>query len=82
VRRVRRRSPGFASDPQAEWATEYCWWPDDRYVSVPGLASEPDEHYTDVLKRAATLVRALEPLSVPGVHVAAVGFDDGDFILI
>ena len=71
-----------ANDPQGEWATEYCWWPEGRYVSVPSIASGADEDYPDVLERAAALVRELEPPSVPGVQGAAAGFDDGDFIKI
>jgi hypothetical protein len=72
-----------ADDETAEWATEYCWWPDDRYVLLPTLAAIPEKRYAEVLDFAADLVRRLRPIdSAPQVQGAAVGFDDGDFVLV
>lgn len=69
-------------DPHAEWATEYCWWPADRYVTLADFAALPDQPYGDVLTYAAELVRALDSTALPTVDGAAVGFDDGDFVII
>lgn len=72
-----------ADDETAEWATEYCWWPDDRYVQLPTLAPIPDTRYVEALDFVADLVRRLQPInSAPQVQGAAVGFDDGDFVLL
>jgi hypothetical protein len=72
-----------ADDETAEWTTEYCWWPDDRYVLLPTLAAIPDQRYVEALDFAADLVRRLQPIgNAPHVQGAAVGFDDGDFVLI
>jgi hypothetical protein len=54
-------------DGPAEWATEYCWWPDGRYVLVPGLAVLDDREPVAVLEYAAELVRALNADAVPGL---------------
>ena len=69
-------------DDSAEWATEYCWWPDGRYVLVPGLAALDDREPAATLEYAAELVRALNADTVTGVLGVATGFDDGDFVLV
>jgi len=75
--------PSFdPDDDSAEWATEYCWWPDGRYVLIPGLAALHDREPAAVLEYAAELVRTLNAHMVPGVRGVATGFDDGDFLLI
>jgi hypothetical protein len=75
--------PTFDSaDSSGEWATEYCWWPEDRYVTLADFAMLPDQPYQDVLAYAATLVRNLDPASVAQVHGAAVGFDDGGLVIL
>lgn len=77
-------SPEFdADDPTAEWAAaDYVWWPDARYVDLPGVAALPAQPYVEILRYAAELVRDLNPLPIASVEGAAVGFDDGDFELL
>jgi hypothetical protein len=75
--------PSFdPDDDSAEWATEYCWWPEGRYVLVPGLAALDDREPAAVVEYAAGLVRGLNAHTVPGVLGVATGFDDGDFLLV
>jgi len=74
-------TPTFdADDETAEWATEYVWEPQGRYVVLPVLAALPDEPYDNVLRHAAEVIGALGPWP-DGIGVAA-GFDDGDFALV
>jgi hypothetical protein len=68
-----------AADETAEWATDYCWWPDDRYVLAPALAGLPSSEFTQVLDHAVTLIERLGPQDAVPVQGVAVGFDDGDF---
>jgi hypothetical protein len=71
------------ADPSAEWAVgPYAWWPDGRYVSPPGLAHLPGENYTAVLEHAAAILSAIGPHEGLDVDGVAVGFDDGDFLII
>lgn len=75
--------PSFDStDSSGEWATEYCWWPEDRYVTLADFAMLPDQPYNAVLAYATNLVRSLEPTRLPNVDGAAVGFDDGDLVIL
>jgi hypothetical protein len=71
-----------SADPSGQWATEYCWWPADRYVTLADFAMLPEQPYQDVLAYAAALVRTLGPASVAHVDGAAVGFDDGDLVIL
>jgi hypothetical protein len=71
-----------AGDSTGDWATDYCWWPTDRYVTPADFALLPDQPYQDVLAYAAGLVRNLDATQIPTVEGAAVGFDDGDFVII
>lgn len=55
---------------------------DGRYVVLPELAALPHHPYEVPLAHAAAVVRALEPwLTIPHVGVA-VGYDDGDLIVL
>lgn len=75
--------PAFdPADFSGEWATEYCWWPTDRYVTLADFALLPDQPYQDVLAYAAACVRRLDPTRVAHVEGAAVGFDDGDLVTL
>jgi hypothetical protein len=75
--------PSFdPDDGSAEWATEYCWWPEGGYVLIPGLAALDDREPAVVLEYAAELVQTLDAHGVPGVRGVATGFDDGDFLLV
>lgn len=75
--------PSFdPADATAEWATDYSWWPDDRYVVAPHLAAIPDSSFVEVLDHAAALVQALRPQETLEVRGVAVGFDDGDFRVV
>jgi hypothetical protein len=70
------------ADPDGEWATEYSWWPEDRYITLEGFALLPDQPYQEVLTYAADLIRHLDLKGIPAVQGAAVGFDDGDFAVL
>jgi hypothetical protein len=75
--------PAFdPEDSDGDWATDYCWWPADRYVTLADFAMLPDQPYQDVLAYAAGLVRSLDPSRVPNVEGVAVGFDDGDLVIL
>lgn len=76
-------TPSFdADDATAEWATEYVWQPGGRYLVLPGLAALPAQPYEVPLKHAAEVVRQLRPwLGLEAVGVA-VGYDDGDFVVV
>ena len=66
-----------------DWATEYCWWPDGRYVALASLASLPGESLADVLATACDLVRKLDPAAhLDEVRGVGVGFDDGDVEIV
>jgi hypothetical protein len=53
--------PTFDSaDSIGDWATEYCWWPADRYVTLADFARLPDQPYQDVLAYAAACVSSLD----------------------
>jgi hypothetical protein len=74
--------PSFDPDDEsAEWATEYCWWPEGRYVLIPGLAALDDREPAVVLEYATELVQTLNAHTVPGVRGVATGFDDGDLLV-
>ncbi len=72
-----------AQDETAEWAAgEYAWQPDGRYVVLPVLAALAEQPFEVPLAHAAAVLREVEPWrDVPGVG-AAVGYDDGDFLLL
>lgn len=71
--------PGFdAADDAGDWATDYVWWPEGRYVSPPNLAAHPGD-YPAVLRHAAAVVTRLAPQHDASVQGVAVGFDEGDF---
>jgi len=75
--------PTFDPDDDGDWACDYCWWPDGRYVLLPYLASLPDDPYELVLQVAADLMRDLEPASsATQLEGVGVGFDDGDLELV
>jgi hypothetical protein len=72
-------------DETAEWATDYVWWPDGRYVVLPGLAgmsADGLDGWDAVLDHAAAVIRRLRPQADVDVDGVAVGFDDGDFVLV
>ena len=72
-----------ADDETAEWAaSDYVWEPDDRDVILPELAALAEAPCAIPLAHAAAVVRALEPWrTLPGVGVA-VGYDDGDLVVL
>ena len=79
--------PAFdPDDPECDWAAdEYCWWPTGRYVNLTDFESLPDrrrEEVVDVLAYAVELVRTLDLSGPPHLEGAAVGFDDGDSVLL
>jgi hypothetical protein len=69
------------ADSSGEWATDYCWWPADRFVALADFPM-PGQPYQDVLACAAALVRSLDLTKVPNVEGAAVGVDDGDLVIL
>lgn len=75
--------PEFDTDDDGDWACDYCWWPDGRYVRLPFLESLPNEPYGEILEASAALVRELRPAeTLSTVEGVAVGFDDGDFEIV
>jgi len=71
-----------AADKDGEWATNYCWWPEARYVTLSDFAMLPDQPYSEVLAYGTDLVRTLGVTALPGIEGAAVGFDGGDLVLL
>jgi hypothetical protein len=72
-----------SSDPTGDWASApYAWWPQARYISPPGLAALSGRDYEQALGYAARLVAALRPHEGTNVDGVAVGFDDGDFLVV
>ena len=74
----------FDTDDGGDWACDYVWEPDERYVRLPGLAAVPISDWRRALDHAADVVTGLgpwrsSPNSLAGV---GVGFDDGDAILV
>jgi hypothetical protein len=58
--------PSFDPDDEsAEWATRYCWWPEGRYVLIPGLAALDEREPAVVLEHAAELIRRSTPTPCP-----------------
>lgn len=72
-----------AADETAEWAAgDYAWEPEGRYIVLPGLAALPDQPFDGPLGHAAAVLREVEPWrEKPGAGVA-VGYDDGDFLVL
>lgn len=72
--------PSFAAeDETAEWATEYVWWPEDRYVDLASVGITSSGLHREVLANVAAAVKRLAPWEDVDVAGVAVGFDDGDF---
>ena len=70
-------------DETAEWAAgESTWQPDRRYVVLPVLAALPEQPFEVPLAHAVAVLREVAPWrDLPSVGVA-VGYDDGDFVLL
>lgn len=76
-------TPSFdADDETAEWACEYVWEAEGRYVVLPGLAALPAAPYEVPLTHAAEVVRQLRPWRGRDAVGVAVGYDDGDFVIL
>lgn len=70
------------TDSTGGWAVSpYRWWPEGRYIALPGLPAAPMKDHPAVLQHAASLIRDLKPQDALGVNGVAVGFDDGDFVI-
>lgn len=71
-------------DPTHDWASDVIWCVDDRYISVPSLASTlGDPDYRATIALAARLIQKLAPWDqLPRLPGVAVGFDDGDFQIV
>ena len=57
-------------------------WPVDRYVPLADFAMLPERAYQQVLDYAVALVRSLDPTGSADVDGVAVGFDDGDLVVL
>lgn len=67
-------------DETAEWATgPYVWWPEHRYLAMPEVE---EASVADAIEVATRVVRRLAPWADIEVDGIAVGFDDGDFVVI
>jgi hypothetical protein len=77
-------TPSFDSDYGGEWACEYVWEPTDRYLRLDGLGGIDQHDWQGAVDHAVALVRALRPWEsdVPGLSGVAVGFDDGDVVVV
>lgn len=68
-----------ASDETAEWAVgPYAWWPEERYSPM----EFPTEDPFGALDAAQAVIRELRPWEHVSVEGVAVGFDDGDFMVV
>ncbi len=75
--------PSFdAEDATAEWATEYVWWPEGRYLQLESAGVLESGDFREVLAAAVALVEDLAPWDDVEVDGIAVGFDDGDFEVV
>lgn len=74
----------FAADDGGDWACDYVWQPDARYVRLPGLAAVPTSDWQGALDHAVIVVTGVRPWET--THVAlggvGVGFDDGDVVAV
>lgn len=72
-----------ADDETAEWAAgDYLWEPEGRYVVLPVLASLPEQPYDVPLAHASDALRQVRPWTVSARLGAAVGYDDGDVVVL
>ena len=77
-------TPSFSADDGGDWACDYVWVPDARYLRLPGLAAIPTAHWQAALDHAVGVVTSLAPWqsSPSGVLGVGVGFDDGDVMVV
>lgn len=72
-----------ADDEAADWAaSEYVWQPEGRYVELPELAALPSSPYEAPLAHVANVLTAVRPWQHLSGVGAAVGYDDGDFLVL
>lgn len=75
--------PSFSTeDDTGEWATEYVWWPEGRYLSLEDAGIPASDDFPEVLAAVVALVKDLAPWDDVDVDGVAVGFDDGDFEVV
>ncbi len=74
----------FETDDGGDWACDYTWEPDGRYVRLPGLAAVPTSDWQRALNHAVAVVAGVEPWRTSPGPLAGVGigFDDGDVTLL
>jgi hypothetical protein len=77
-------TPTFATRDGGDWACDYIWQPDARYLHLPGLAAIPTTDWQSALDHAVMVVTTVGPWqSAPGdVAGVGVGFDDGDVVIV
>jgi hypothetical protein len=73
-------TPTFDADDGGDWACEYVWWPDDRYVRLDGLAALDLGDWMAAVEHAVAVVAMAKPWEggPPELEGVGVGFDDGD----
>lgn len=70
----------FEADDGGDWASDYTWEPDGRYVRLPGLAAVPTSDWQQALRHTVAVVTSVEPwrTSPDSLVGVGIGFDDGD----
>jgi hypothetical protein len=76
-------TPTLATDDGCDWACDYIWQPEARYLRLPGLAAIPTTDWQGALVHAVSVLTPVGPWeSSAGVAGVGVGFDGGDVIVI
>lgn len=70
--------------PYDEWTQDVTWWPNGRFVHVPGLAGVPADGWDAAEAYVVELVRTLRPEVLAPSHVRAIamGAGEGDFVQV
>jgi hypothetical protein len=71
---------GFDPHDGGDWACDYSWEPDDRYLQLQGLAAIDPQNWLAAVDHAVAVVVAVKPWLTGPRHLqgVGVGFDDGD----
>lgn len=77
-------TPTFDTDDGGDWACEYVWWPDDRYVRLDGLAGLDLDDWMAAVEHSVAVVAVAKPWETgpPQLEGVGVGFDDGDVVIV
>ena len=77
-------TPAFDPGDGGDWACDYVWLPEDRYLRLDGLASIPIANWPAAVEHVLSVVRKVAPWDTAPESVlgAGVGFDDGDMHVV